>query len=79
MRYIPAYRVWLDNVRACPYGDYDYVRKHIAGVFRLIKYNGEAYYFINCKDEKQKELIFAFAEAHGIEEYVTADVHEEEF
>ena len=76
MRYIPAYRIWLDEFQLCPY-DYDYTMKRVHNVIQMIKGFGEAYYFIDCQTKTQKELLFAFAEAYGIENYITAAVHGE--
>ncbi len=77
MRYIPAYRIWLDEFQRCPYGDYDYTMKRLDDVIQMIKESGEAYYFVDCQTKMQKELLFTFAESYGIENYITAAIHGE--
>ena len=78
MRYIPSYRVWLDEFQLCPYGDYDWTRKTVAEVIDILKHSEEAFYLIDCATWEMRDAIDRWIDAHGeYADYVRFTVHGE--
>ena len=76
MRYIRAYRVWVDPVHQCPYRDYDFTLKTVTDILQLFEQTGEAFFFIDCATQGMRDTIdCALPDEYA--EYVRFRVHED--